>query len=245
VEMGKPIPNDQASKIYDVEVEEGPSKLIQKIRLTSHSQYRMDLRGISVEDLKKYMVAFNKAFFDGKSTQSIDYRIWSEAMAWGEAIKWTAKKMSDLTVVFQVKEGVASVVTAYFKVDDRPRAVSEESCGFPSAGRVAELKMGPEPGVQTFVTDKSQDNLPTYIDREQEVNLPLPGSATPGGAGRDIPLFTMNVPDGSWNISDRPRTLGVPGDQYDSPTKYDFGMPTRRVLAQRVALAWGKRNGKS
>ena len=96
------------------------------------------------------------------------------------------------------------------------------------AARYAELKIAPTPGITTYVTDKSNENLPTDIDREQQVTLPLPGSATPGGEGRDIPQFVFNTPDYESNI--QPRTLGIPGEQYGDPTKFDYNTPTRRSM---------------
>lgn len=106
------------------------------------------------------------------------------------------------------------------------------------------LKSGPEP-VTTYVTDKSEQNLPTDQDRENQSVLPLPGSATPGGAGRDIPKFEYNTPGPGSNISERPRTLGVPGEQYGVPYKEDYNMPTRRTMtASRLAAKFMSRGSK-
>lgn len=97
------------------------------------------------------------------------------------------------------------------------------------------------PGVQTYVSDKSTLNLPTDIDREKESVLP-PGSATPGSGGRDIGKFENNTPDNG--IPERPRTTGVPGDEYGSPYKNDYNMPTRRTMTagrdsvSRLVEAW-------
>ena len=89
------------------------------------------------------------------------------------------------------------------------------------------LKMAPTPGVQTVVTDKSQKNLPTDIDRENEVNLP-PGSATPGGEGRMISQFSYNTPDSGSDI--KPRTLGIPGEQYGHPSNDTYNTVSRRTM---------------
>lgn len=106
------------------------------------------------------------------------------------------------------------------------------------------LKSGPEP-VTTYVSDKSEQNLPTDQDRENQSVLPLPGSATPGGAGRDIPKFEYNTPGPGSNISERPRTLGVPGEQYGVPYKEDYNMPTRRTMtASRLAAKFMSRGSK-
>lgn len=94
------------------------------------------------------------------------------------------------------------------------------------------LKIAPTPGVQTLVNDKSQKGLPTWVDHEKQVNLP-PGSATPGGEGRDVGTFSFNGPDSDSDI--KPRTLGIPGEQYGHPTKYDYNTVTRRYMQAKVA----------
>jgi hypothetical protein len=102
--------------------------------------------------------------------------------------------------------------------------------GLRLAARVARkyaLKMAPIPGVQTVVTDKSQKNLPTDIDREKQVNLP-PGSATPGGEGRMISQFSYNTPDADSDI--KPRTLGLPGEQYGHPSNDTYNTVSRRTM---------------
>lgn len=99
-----------------------------------------------------------------------------------------------------------------------------------AARRVAHkyaLKMAPVPGVQTVVTDKSQKNLPTDIDREKQVVLP-PGSATPGGEGRMISQFSYNTPDADSDI--KPRTLGLPGEQYGHPSNDTYNTVSRRTM---------------
>lgn len=102
----------------------------------------------------------------------------------------------------------------------------------PRTGSKKALKMAPEPGITTVVSPKSKDNLPTGIDREKEQVLPLPGSATPGGAGRDIPKFEFNTPGPGAEI--KPRTTSLPGDQYGVPYKNDYNMPTRRTMTSSL-----------
>jgi hypothetical protein len=94
------------------------------------------------------------------------------------------------------------------------------------------LKMPAEFGVKTLVRDDSAKNLPTDLDREKEQALPLPGSATPGGAGRDISKFEYNTPNN--DIDKRPRTLSVPGEDYGVPSKNDYNTVTRRTMTSAV-----------
>ena len=97
------------------------------------------------------------------------------------------------------------------------------------------LKIPPIPGYTTYVRDDSKKNLPTNLDREKEQVLPLPGSATPGGEGRDIPKFETNTPDNG--IPERPRTLPEKGEEYGVPYKDDYNHVTRRTMtASEIAV---------
>lgn len=103
------------------------------------------------------------------------------------------------------------------------------------------LKTPVTPGYTTFVSPDSKSNLPTGNDREKEQVLP-PESATHSSPssgngeshkdhGTSIPKFEMNTPDN--DIPDRPRTLPSSGEEYGHPTKFDYGMPTRRSMTAR------------
>ncbi len=116
----------------------------------------------------------------------------------------------------------------------------ESGLRFSSAKRVArryaELRIAPTPGVQTFVTENSQMGLPGDSGQESQVNLP-PGSATPGGEGRDIPQFSYNGPDSNSDV--KPRTLGIPGEEYGHPSNDTYNTVTRRTMtASRAELFW-------
>ena len=234
VEDGYDLTNSDASKIYDLLKEPGvPGVLIKNILFSAHAQYRMDLRQITVPEVRASLANFVKAWHREKSIHSPQAVMWESAVSWGESIRWEDPKLG-LTLAFILEGGAARIVTAFWTRSAKPPRVDESSCSYDqplpaeSLGKTA-LKSGPTPGVQTFVTDKSQENLPTDLDREKETNLP-PGSATPGSGGRDIPRVEYNSPDSGSNISERPRTLGVPGEEYGVPYKEDYNMPTRRTM---------------
>ena len=90
------------------------------------------------------------------------------------------------------------------------------------------LKMPAEFGVKTLVRDDSAKGLPTDLDREDEQAAPLPGAATPGGAGRDIGKFETNTPNNG--IDERPRTLGVPGEDQGHPVNDNVSSFSRRTM---------------
>ena len=237
VEEGIDLSNSDASKVYSVLLEQGvPGSIIQKIHFSGHAQYRMDLRQVTIPEVRASLKNFLKAWQREKSMKSALAKQWESMMTYNEGIRWVDPKMG-LSTVFELREGTAYIITAFWSKYSKTPPVDESSCKYDDllpaerAFRTAILKSGPTPGVQTFVTDKSQDNLPTDIDREKETNLP-PGSATPGSGGREIPRVEYNTPDSGSNISERPRTLGVPGAESDYGIAYkeDYNMPTRRTM---------------
>jgi len=248
VEQGQDLSNPQAAKIYDQIVTPGvPGTPTSKIILTNHAQYRMDLRGITIPQVRASLRNFWKALAREKSMKTPLYKEWESAMAWGEGIRWVDPKY-EFSLVFESRKDTVVVVTLFWTKFTKPPVVDESRCEYdqplPAEGYFKQsLKSGPEP-VTTYVTDKSEKNLPTDQDREKQVVLPLPGSATPGGAGRDIPKFEYNTPGPGSNISERPRTLGVPGEQYGVPYKEDYNMPTRRTMTSRVVSKFMSRSSK-
>lgn len=130
------------------------------------------------------------------------------------------------------------------RVDAETLALLEE------ASRTGALRIPPKPGVQTYVSETSALGLPTWTDDYQDPTS-LPGSATPGGAGREIPQFSYNGPDSESDIT--PRTLGIPGEEWGHPVNDTYNTVTRRVVesseggrprcasAQRVVTAYLRR----
>ena len=231
VEGYKGLSNTDATKVYKLEVEKGAkAKLLQRIRITPHAQYRMDQRGITVSDVRVALMHFAKEFYDSKSHQGSFYQNRSEELARGEKILWVAKKIGRLAIVFvSAGQGTLTLVTSYWEGLSDPKPVDESVCKV--AQRFA-LRQAPSPGVQTYVTYKSQLDLPNNkdnSDKEPPSALPLPGSATPGGAGRDIGKFEFNTPGPNSDI--KPRTLGTPGAERGHPTNFITpGTMSRRTM---------------
>jgi len=231
VEGYKGLSNTDAAKVYKLEVEKGAkAKFLQRLRITPHAQYRMDQRGITVQDVRVALMHFAKEFYDSKSQQGSFYRNRSEELARGEKILWVDKKVGRLAIVFVAAgQGALTLVTAYWEGLGDPKPVDESVCKV--AQRFA-LRQEPSPGVQTYVTDKSQLDLPNNkdnSDKEPPSAAPLPGSATPGGAGRDIGTFEYNTPGPNSDI--KPRTLGTPGAERGHPTNFITpGTMSRRTM---------------
>lgn len=116
------------------------------------------------------------------------------------------------------------------------------------------------PGPKEEGTEKARKPVPPGEAREKQVALPLP-EGHPRTRDRVIDRFVMNVPDSRPDPRDRSktdtpvRTVGVPGEQWGNPTKFDYNMPTRRVArfptkrqreqrqkARRVSRKWYRKN---
>lgn len=102
----------------------------------------------------------------------------------------------------------------------------------PPAGEMA--------GAKTFVTDRSSLGLPPDpID----TTAPAGSAVSPRGPSNEDavvadevqPSFAFNTPSDS-GISDRPRTMGIPGEQYGHPYKEDLNTVTRRSLVAAYVL---------
>lgn len=230
VEDGDKLSNPEAAAIYDLEVDRGAGRF-KKLRITPHAQYRMDQRGIIVNELRIALKSFQKAWNDDKSRQGYRWRNWEEDMARGQPIRWEDPQIK-LAVVFTANRDVATLVTAYWEGQPDPRPEDEDSCSV----RVG-LKIAPTPGVQTYVTEDSAKGIPPSNDsREPDSAAPLPGSAVPGGAGREIGKFEYNTPDSSSDI--KPRTLSEPGEQRGHPTNVLDNYITRRTFTSALVEAW-------
>jgi hypothetical protein len=131
IEDGKSLSNPSAQKVYKIETEKGPSGTrFKQLRITPHAQYRMDLRGINVQDLKLFFKRFQKAWNDARSRNEPIARVWDSDIAWGTPIEWTDS--ARLTVVFAVKDRAATIVTTFWDGIPDPRPVDESVCALPS-----------------------------------------------------------------------------------------------------------------
>ena len=131
VERGRDLNNPASSKAYPLAVEVGTGRFKHMV-LTSHVQYRMDLRGIHVPLVRRALATFLKAWGDEKSRKSPLYTAWEHDMAYGEPINWTDTKLG-ITVVFRTEAAAggsmnAHIVTTYWKGDSNPRAPGEGGC---------------------------------------------------------------------------------------------------------------------
>jgi len=142
VENGKDLSNPQAHIVYDDITEKGVGKLkFKDIDITAHAQYRMDLRGVSVQELRSALYAFQKKIQVDKAQRG-----WSrlEDYLENDTVSYTAP--NKLKVVFQPyldgrgrdpidKVTGCKVITVYFEGVANPKPPSESECQIRKAFR--------------------------------------------------------------------------------------------------------------
>jgi len=234
VEEGQTVENAEANKIYKPLKEKMPTGLPMAtgtLTLMPHAQYRMDLRGVTVPQVRVAVASFIKEWSKLRSSKHPTAARWEEAFARNEPVDWTDKTLG-LTVVLSLetlKPVSFRLVTAYWKgePDERPPS---EGCAIPKKGyQTPDLS-----GYRTFVDKPNAEGFAGW-SKEKESVLP-PGSATPGsaaGTGRSLPGMAYNGPEIGSGVPGRSRTTAVPGELAGSPVKYDYGTPTRRSMTAR------------
>ena len=237
-----------------------------EILLRSHAQHRMDLRGVTVKDIKKAFYGWNQDMADARS-RGRGETLFQERLVgsmrrpggtWFDADNGLRLSLR-LLRMGEVRKGKRQIPTYKVRVETAlwpgektPDPIPEDECshasGLPEpewsreypqhgldrilpkrvAARFAALRQDPIPGYQTYVSQKSWEGLPNDVDQENPPALPLPGSAPPGGAGRVIPQFSYNGPGPDSDI--KPRTLGLPGEQYGHPSNDTYQTVDRRII---------------
>lgn len=115
VMRGDDLSNQEAFAIYDVDVESG-NKLIRKFELGGHAQYRMDLRGVKVNDVRRALMAFVKHLEKLKAANHPAAPLLESDLRDGRHIDFTDPG-SQLYVTFAAttKPGTVKIVTVYWK----------------------------------------------------------------------------------------------------------------------------------
>ena len=127
IEDGDDLNLQDSGKIYDLEGEKGGrGSAFKAVVLKPHAQYRMDQRGITVADLRRYFENFQREWSKRKS-QKVDR--WDTAIARREKIQWHDPK-TKLFVAFQpLSPKQVAVITAYWDpATARTRPQPESSC---------------------------------------------------------------------------------------------------------------------
>lgn len=130
VEEGKSLNNPEAARIYDLDVERVKG-FTSKLYLGPHSQYRMDLRSVSVRDLKDAISEIGKEYHAArKKGDDSKLKKYQDFFSGGTLEYVTSKGLK--VVLSQHKDGVKVVTTFWQGVPD---PAPTESCGVRVARR--------------------------------------------------------------------------------------------------------------
>ena len=128
VQEGQDLSNQQASKIYKVEREVGIGA-VRELEITSHGQYRMDLRRITVNDVRSALDSFLDHLERLSLTNKKGFENTLRVLDSQEKITWVNPR-SKLVIVFKKSgENKATLVTTYWKGMADPPAPG--SCNIP------------------------------------------------------------------------------------------------------------------
>lgn len=118
VQDGQDLSNQEASKIYRIDREPGVGP-IESIEITSHGQYRMDLRRITVDNVRAALATFVQHMDRLKLLNPKGHENTSRALDNGEEMSWVDPR-SKLKVVFKhVGGGRVVLITTYWKGQEK------------------------------------------------------------------------------------------------------------------------------
>lgn len=236
IETGKGLSNSDARKVYDIETERGLGKPFLRLSLTSHAQFRMDLRGITVFQVLVALRDFFKLYKDQKSKDSHKFHEWENAL-YGHGLRWAHPK-TKLTVVFEWNgPGIVNLITTYWKGTPDPR-VSPGQCQYVNAGYTPPA--GDLSGYKTFVPYTDGTKGPYTNPKDRALPSPPNTRSKPlGPTNYNVPPSSDEALDGRPLHKDRTRTLAVPGEDSPHPDPEPRTMPIRRQnLATELQERW-------
>jgi len=119
IESGDDLSNPEAAKVYDMEQERGAG-IATKLVIGPHTQYRMDLRGVTVPQIRACLASFSKLLNDWKSRRSPQYVYYTTRMAEGLPIDFIEPRMK-LHIVFAWVQGTVQLITVYWEGETDPK----------------------------------------------------------------------------------------------------------------------------
>lgn len=135
VEFGEDLSNPEAAQVYGTNLVERnlttplPFKLHErKLLIGPHAQYRMDLRGVTVPQVRAAIGAWARDWANGKSRGSPLARQWEEDLAYGHNVRYTDRR-SGLTIVINLAgSDTIKVVTVFWDDGDKPYPPGDGGC---------------------------------------------------------------------------------------------------------------------
>jgi len=119
VEKGQELSPQDASKVYPLEAEAGAG-IARELLLTSHLQYRMDLRSVTVDDVKAALRTMTVALkTNPEAVRDLQH---------GEKVRWQDPKTSLVIVVQVAGAGKLRLITTFWRGKPDPKPVPQETC---------------------------------------------------------------------------------------------------------------------
>lgn len=120
VNHGHDLSNQDASKVYPVTREHGVGP-IKQVQITSHGQYRMDLRGITVDDVRRAIGSFLQQMGEWKAKKNPAYERMGQALERGDKLEWVDPKSKLKVVLAPIGGGTYTLISTFWKgVPDPP-----------------------------------------------------------------------------------------------------------------------------
>ena len=127
LQHGQSLSNADAAKVYPLDRESGAG-FAQSLLIPAHAQYRMDLRGIQVEDVQHTLIGFAGKLNTWKERGHPYYDSFAAILARGQRVEWVDPR-TGLKVVFVLEGGdTVSLVTAFWKGEPDPPPTPVDTC---------------------------------------------------------------------------------------------------------------------
>ena len=126
VSKGRSLSNSDASKVYPIDHEPGGG-LIKNLVITSHGQYRMDLRSVTVDDLRKALSNHGKILQKLRSQKNPTYDRLMQEFKSGK-LEWLDPQNNLFLALDVSRPPNAVLITTYWKGKSDPKAVKPEVC---------------------------------------------------------------------------------------------------------------------
>ena len=119
VESGGELSSPDAAKVYPLDTETGAG-VAKELVLTSHLQYRMDLRSVTVDDVRATLRVMSQALkVTPRAAQDLSH---------GEKVRYEDPRTRLVIVVQVAGKDRLRLITTFWKGRPDPKPVQQESC---------------------------------------------------------------------------------------------------------------------
>ena len=120
VEHGGELDNQDAAQVYPLDTETGAG-VAKKLVLTSHLQYRMDLRSVTLDDVRATLRAMTAALRDAPRA--------AQDLAHGEKVRYEDPRTHLVIVVQVAGRETLRLITTFWRGRPDPKPVPAPACG--------------------------------------------------------------------------------------------------------------------